>query len=180
MVFCSLALFNIIMHEKSSESIEISEIEKLNALQNLNKLKKISLEGAQEIEGEESVSIERIIDLGKNEELFGTISQNFNKFFDDLKFLKKFGVKLDGISYNIPNVTNKSMSPNMPYEVRFGGDITNKSGDIEDLFQEFDSLVAEVKKNSEGKQIRHSELPRNIDFNKKYYSFPVDFTITTK
>ncbi len=80
----------------------------------------------------------------------------------------------------MPSFNPKSPSTNLGYEVKFSGRIINKSGDIEDLFREFDSLVIEVKKNMPSSTIKYNELPRNIDFNKKYYDFPVEFTISNK
>jgi hypothetical protein len=175
---CAMILFNIFSYNKNYELTEVAEVARLSAMQNLNRIRKSSLEGAQNIEGEESTSIERVIDIGKNDELFGGIEQNFDRLLKDLEFLKDFGVVLNRVSYTIPNINNNSLTNNNGFEIRFGGKIINKSGDIEDLFQEFDSLVAETKKNMPDKQVKYSELPRNIDFNKKYYDLSIDFTIT--
>ena len=71
----------------------------------------------------------------------------------------------------------KAPTNNTNYQISFGGTVLNKSGDIEDLFTEFDALVNEVKKNLSNNQIKYSELPRDINFNQKYYSFPINFNI---
>jgi hypothetical protein len=74
--------------------------------------------------------------------------------------------------------SDKSPSKNTSYKINFNGDLFNKSGDIEDLFREFDILTNEVKRNMEKQKVSYAELPRNIDFNKKYYNFPIDFSVT--
>ena len=80
----------------------------------------------------------------------------------------------------MPGFNSKAPSANSEYDLVFGGDMFNDSGDIEDLFSEFDDLVIEVKENLVKNHIKYNDLPRNIDFNKKYYSFPVEFTATNK
>ena len=37
-----------------------------------------------------------------------------------------------------------------------------------------------MKKNITDSEIKYNELPRNIDFNQKYYDFPFEFRITKK
>ena len=54
------------------------------------------------------------------------------------------------------------------------------AGDIENLFTEFDKFVVQMKKSLPDYDIKYNELPRNIDFNQKYYDFPVEFRIISK
>ena len=67
----------------------------------------------------------------------------------------------------------------MSYKIALNGEISNRSGDIEDLFTEFDGLTSQLKKTFDKSKLTYSELPRNIDFTKKYYNFPIDFSITS-
>ncbi len=177
---CASILLTIIAQEKVSETIEVVEISKFDAIQNLAKLKQMALDRSARATGDKTITIEKIIDFGKTEELLGKTGSNFNDFYINLKFLKKFNVKLDKFSYRISSFDSKSPSATLEYETKFGGQLINKTGDIEDLFREFDSLAIEVKKNMPKSGVKYNELPRNIDFNKKYYDFPIDFTISNK
>jgi hypothetical protein len=172
--------FGIFSQSKVDEEIEIAEYQKFSALQNLGKLKTAAFKGDQnDNAGEEvDIDIEKITDFGKMEEALGFVGSNVMNFYVQMKFLKDFNVKLNGFSYSVTGFDNKSPAPNTNYKVNFSGEILNKSGDIEDLFRAFDGLVAEVKRNLDKNHINYSELPRNIDFNQKYYSFPIDFTIS--
>lgn len=175
---CSTILFSIFSAERIADHVEKAEIEKLSAMQEFTKLKHVALEGSNTDGSVDSVDFEQIIDLGKMEELLGSTGGNFIEFYIKLKFLKNVNVKLDRFSYTLTGFNPKSPAPKLSYDVRFGGELANKSGDIEDLFTEFDALLGEVKKNLGDSQIKYPSLPRDIDFNKKYYGFPVDFTAT--
>ena len=177
---CASIVYTIVSQEKISEAVEIAEINKFETIQNLAKLKKMALDGADISEENSDITLERVVDLGRTEELLGKAGADFSQFYNNLKFLKSYRVKLDKVAYRMSGFNAKAPSSIADYELEFGGQIINKSGDIEDLFREFDSLVNEVRKNMPGKTVRYNELPRNIDFNKKYYSFPIDFTISNK
>lgn len=180
MMICAMILFTVISQEKISELIEIADTQKFSAFQELEKLKKSALEGTKITEDDKVVDIERISDFGKVQEILGSIGTSYYDIYVKLKFLKDFNVRLTKFSYLVPNINGKSPTvASNNYEFSFGGQLDNKSGDIEDLFKEFDALVIEVKKNL-GASVKYNDLPRNIDFNKKYYSFPVEFTVSTK
>lgn len=180
MGICAIILYTVISQDKIGELIEVAETEKLSAIQQLASLKKATLVGSQSADDGETVDVERITDFGKMEEVFGPMDIDIGELYIQLKFLKDFNVKLNKFSYSLAGMNSKSPSKNLNYDVGFGGNILNQSGDIEDLFREFDTLVIEVKKNLSNSQIKYNDLPRNIDFNKKYYDFPVDFTATNK
>ena len=82
-------------------------------------------------------------------------------------------------SYSVPSFDYKNPEAykNKKYSISFRGDLGNKSGDIDDLFKGFDSLTAKTKKNFPNDSVRSSDIPRNIDFAQKYYTFPVEFTL---
>lgn len=177
-MICAIGLFTILTEDKVGEIIDIAETEKFSAIQQLSRLKNSALNGTQTTEDGEVVDIERVIDFGKTEEMLGSIGTNFVDYYVGLKFLKDFNVKLSGFTYSLQSFNSKMPISKTTYKITFSGEIINQSGDIEDLFREFDTLALEVKKNLSKNQVKYAELPRDIDFNKKYYSFPVDFTIT--
>lgn len=180
MMICAAFSLLIFSRDKTSNLILSTETERISVSQELNKIRDSTLKDqAVNSESGEIHQITEIMDLGKIEEVLGEVGINFMEFYINLKFLKNFNVKLNSFSYSINNFNSKApVSNSSDYKISFAGDIINQSGNIDDLFREFDTLVTEVKKNLENNQVTYSELPRDIDFNQKYYSFPVVFTIT--
>ena len=155
-----------------------AEAQKTAAAEDFSQIQKMALEGAKTNEDGEAVDIEKVTDFGKIEQALGSVGTSVSDFYIKLKFLKNFNVKLSSFTYAIVGFNQKSPSPSQNYKITLNGQILNKSGDIEDLFNEFDSLVVKVKDNLNKNQVSYTDLPRNIDFNQKYYSFPIDFSIS--
>jgi hypothetical protein len=147
-------------------------------VQNLAKLNRVNVNDLEN--PVEQISAEKIVDFGKNEETFNPLQQNFVGLYENLKFVRESNFKITKISYQISNKNADNVAELKNFTIRFNGEIKNAGGDIEDLFQDFDSLTSQVKNNFKNTAIKHSDLPRNIDFGKKYYALPVDFTISNK
>lgn len=177
-LICVAIFTSLLIKHRSDELIKSFEIVKNSSSQNYEELKNKALNDSKESGIDKSISVERIMDFGKVEEVLGSIGTNFVESYVTLKFLKDFNVKLSLFSYSLLNFSDKSPSKSIGYKINFNGDLFNKSGDIEDLFREFDILTNEVKRNMDKQKVTYVELPRSIDFSKKYYNFPIDFTIT--
>jgi len=145
------------------------------------KTKKVSMEGNFQ-QGDKEISIERVADFGRVEESLGPlVKYNFIETYSKMSFAKDFDIAVGSMSYNLSSFnSHNSNTKNSYVETIFSGKLINKSGDIEALFTEFDKFVVEMKKNITDSEIKYNELPRNIDFNQKYYSFPFEFRITKK
>ena len=98
-----------------------------------------------------------------------------------MAFSNQFNLKFNFFSYTLIsfNSHNKS-NVSAQKQITLIGKLYNKSGDIEDLFTEFDKYLVELKKSLVDYEIKYNELPRNIDFNQKYYDFPIEFRIISK
>lgn len=178
-LICGMSVFSIISQNNSGESIDIAETQKFSAIQELTKIKITAFNGEVSEDNNNNDAL-RIMDFGKIEEVLGSAEINFIELYNQLKFLKNFYVKLDSYSYSLSDFTAKSPTTNLNYKITLSGNLLNKSGDIEDLFKEFDSLIVQIKKNLSKSEITYSELAKDIDFNKKYYSFPIDFSLSNK
>lgn len=174
-IFCILTM---VSQEKNSASIEEAEIKRISSVQDLAKLNRVNIDSQEDSLLE--ISAERIVDFGKNEETFDPLLQSFIGIYERLKFVRENNLKIAKISYQIPNKDAKNIEALKSFVLKFNGEIKNSSGDIEDLFQDFDGLTSQVKSNFKNKLVKHNELPRNIDFSKKYYTLPVDFIISNK
>ena len=128
---------------------------------------------------DESVSFERVIDIGKIDEFFKNHDNDFFSFYKKLSYFIKININVSQFNYTLENYDIIKMS-NSKYRFNIVGEIFNQSGDIEDLFKEFDTLLVETSKTYNQSTVNFSELPKDIDFSKKYYSFPINFSVISK
>ncbi len=155
------------------------EAEKRRALatQELRQAKSPEKEQVNITENGNVIDAERIIDFGKIEESIGSVGIDIEKYYAKMRFLKNSDVKLTSFSYKLQSFNYKSPAKS-GYVMSFNGDLTNKSGDIDDLFKSFDVLTRKTKQNFPKETIKYNEIPRNIDFVQKYYTFPIEFTLS--
>lgn len=178
MLIGSFFLLAIQSQNNAEEAKAIAETDRLTALKLLNKIKDDALDGEVFTEGGVIIDIDRILDIGKIAETLSAIDVNPAEPYIKLKFIKEYGVKIKRFSYNVTNFSYKKPLNKTLYKISFNGEIANRSGDIEDLFIEFDGLASQIKKTFSDNKVTYSELPRNIDFAKKHYFFPIEFSIT--
>jgi hypothetical protein len=169
-----------ITNKSITEKIDKAQDLKIIALNQFAKVKKNSMQGNLQDSGKE-ISFERIGDFGRVEIGLGSMYHDFIKTYSLLKFIKNFELKFNFISYDLVDFNARiSNNNNAVKQLKLIGKIENKTGDIENLFTEFDNLLVEMRKNLPDYEIKYNELPRNIDFNQKYFSFPVEFRIISK
>ncbi|MFZ9181483.1 MAG: hypothetical protein ACO201_06415 [Rickettsiales bacterium] len=164
-----------------TDKIQKAQDQMILAQNEFAKIKKVSMEGNFQ-QGDKEISIERVADFGRVEESLGPlIKYNFIDTYSKMAFSKDFDINVSSMVYNLGGFnSHNSNTKNTIIETVFSGKIINKSGDIETLFTEFDKFIVEMKKNITDSEIKYNELPRNIDFNQKYYDFPFEFRITKK
>jgi len=177
MLICAAGVNTVTNINSIEESISVFETDKFSALQELTKVKSSALND-QNAESDEEVDIDRITDFGKVEELMSSVGINFIDFYTQLKFLKDFNLSLKTFSYSLAGFNNKAPVKNSNYKIDFSGDLLNSTGDIENLFEEFDKLTAEIKKNFPNNKTTYNEIPKTIDFNQKYYTYPTNFSLS--
>ncbi|MDX2082421.1 MAG: hypothetical protein SFV53_00320 [Rickettsiales bacterium] len=170
-VFIPSSTSKMVAQAKIERSIANRELEKANLLNDD--------QGPKITENNVVIENDQIVDIGKVNETISAIGTDFVKTYYDLSFLKKNDVKLLSFLYSISSSFNgKNIATKTKYSLSFKGNIDNKSGDINDIFKDFDSLSGEIKKKFADKKIEYPAIPRNIDFVQKYYTFPVEFTIS--
>ncbi len=175
-VFASI-LIVFLFGDKNTDLLFQAESSRLNAMREFSSIKLPTSAETGLTENGNPVDIERVIDFGKVHEFFSGIGTDIVKFYTNLRFLKSNDVKLYNFTYSLQSFDYKNPASSK-YLVSFKGDLANKSGDIDDLFKGFDSLAVKTKKNFSGQTVRYTEIPRNIDFVQKYYTFPVEFTVS--
>ena len=169
----------IISQDKIAQSVEVVEAERYSVNQELAKLKKLAFEGARISNEDQIVTAERVIDFGKIDEVLNFKKNGFIDYYTRLKPLKESGVKIGLFSYSLSNFNSKSPSLNQNCQVSFSGELSNSTGDIDDLFRKFDALTGTIKKTLAPDQVKYDELPRSLDFTTKYLTYPVSFTINS-
>lgn len=125
------------------------------------------------------MAAERVIDFGKIDEVLNVKDNSFVSYYNKLKLLKENDVKIISFSYNVIGFSNKSPSTNQNCQIAFSGKLFNGTGDIDDLFRKFDGLTKSIKKTFSSDQVKYDELPRTLDFNTKYLTYPINFTINS-
>ena len=163
--------------DKTTDLLFSAESSRLNAMREFSNIKLPKSNEAGLTENGNAVDIERVIDMGKIDETMNGVGTDITKFYTNLRYLKTSDVKLFSFIYSLQDFDYKNPAT-ARYLISFKGDLGNKSGDIDDLFKGFDSLAAKTKKNFSKETVRYTEIPRNIDFVQKYYTFPVEFTVS--
>lgn len=173
-----ISLVLLVNQVSYGSKIKSAESSKNNASQELDKLKKSGLETSKILK-EDEINIDKIFDYGRTEEQFGSLKISLQDLYTKLKFLKDFDMRLKRFAYSAQNFSPNVVSKKLAYKTEFSGDLHNESGDLDNLFKEFDALTGEVRKRFDKDQVTNNELPTNIDFNKKYHEFTVNFTISS-
>ncbi len=153
-----------------------SQKQKLLALSNYNNALSLSNESEKTSDIAEGLNINQIMDFGKIDENLRIKDKDFIAIYNELKFLKKYNVQLEKFSYFLIDFNQKAPSSYLSYQFGYNGNLNNKSGDIDDLFKDFDIMSNSTKKYFSEYQIEYKEIPKTIDFTQKYYTFPIEFT----
>lgn len=181
-----IILIKIIFSQyQSSKKVSAMVEERAQLTKKLQSISNAALDdNTKKIDGKTDVNDElanEIIDFGKVDETLSTVNVSISDFFNRLMMLKKYDVMVLSFGYNLAGYSPKAetFSGTRP-EFSISGEINDKSGDIETLFKKFDSLDLETKTKFLEYDIKYSEISKNIDFSKKYYSFPFDVSIKSK
>jgi hypothetical protein len=178
--FIFVAFLVFVTNESISEKIDKAQDQKIKALNEFGIMKKTSLQGTYQ-EGDKEVSIERVGDMGRVDEGLSNLDHDFIKTYSLMSFSKDFNIKFSSFSYGLASFnSHNSTNSTAQKQLILVGKLFNKSGDIENLFTEFDKFVVQMKKTLIDYEVNYNDLPRNIDFNQKYYDFPVEFRIVSK
>ncbi|MFT6220132.1 MAG: hypothetical protein ACJAW3_001041 [Lentimonas sp.] len=140
--------------------------------------KALDLDEKSDIKNEEKSALaDAIINFGRIDEILSKNSDNINSVYNQLIFIKSYSVAINSFSYQLTNYKPK-LSKNKTKEIFIvGGVLSDESGDIEALFRKFDNLTLNTKKQFPEDKIKYSELSKDVDFSKKYYSFPINLSI---
>lgn len=174
-----IMIFSITTNMAITDKIDKAQIQKIGSLNELSKVKKLSMQGSFMEEGKE-ISIEKVGDMGRVEEALGKYLPNFLKTYSLMSFSRDFDIKFNFFSYSLIDFNTHNSNNNTKKQLTLIGKLYNKSGDIENLFTEFDKYIIQMKKSLPDYNINYNDLPRTIDFNQKYYDYPVEFRIIEK
>ena len=168
---------NIYFHQSSEKKIEEFENYRSLASDELSRIKKSFLAETQENIETIVDTPDRIDDLGKMQEIFNNITNKNIEMYNKLKFLKSYNVVLDRFVLTGGSINNKIPSQIPSYQISISGNLVNQTGDIDELFGLFDDLNSAVIKEYEGNEVKGKEMARDMDFTKKYYTYPINFEI---
>ena len=159
--------------------IEDAEIEKFKNFQKAKAIKVKNLQSVTEDAETANLSFERVSDFGKIDEHFSPITSDFYNIYYKLAFLKDYNITLKNFNYNL-DIKPESPNANSKYSYSTTGTMMNPTGELETAFIDFDDLIAKLKGEFNKETLKYEELPKDVEIGKKYYSFPVNFTIEKK
>ena len=183
LLFALLAVFIQFFIHKHQFNNTISKmyVERAELEKKFQSVNNAALEGeAEEKKGDNNLANE-IIYFGKIDSSLSKVGVNIVDAFGQLSLIKKHGVIANSFVYKIPSYNPKAQSfTNDHFQLVVAGEISDASGDVEILFRKFDALGFETKNKLSSYNIKFSEISKNVDFSKKYYSFPFELTIENK
>ena len=172
----AITMFSI----KTRSIIKSAESSKKIAEENLVNTKSLASKENIEDESKASADVIKIIDYGKIDESLSTVGVDYNKLYVNLKFLKNYNTILTDFTYSLSNFDQKNPTPYTKYTLSLKGDLDNKTGDIDDLFKNFDNLINFTKNSFTAYIVSSNEIPRTIDFTKRYYTYPIELKLESK
>lgn len=164
----------------SSKLVNINKNALREKLEDVNSQQLVAKEEEQDKIAESKITLEKIIDIGKLYEALGVEPYHHMEAYKKLDILSKFDVNVTGFLYEKPMLEQKNPRKVDSYNLAFYGTLFNKTGDVEELFRNFDDFNQNVKKEFMDFEITNRELPRDIDFSKKYYETQIQFKATKK
>ena len=144
------------------------------------------------------INLEQLMDFGKLNEALNKDNVNVNDFFDKLSFIKDHYTTINSITLTLSdtNLNNAMQQQNLPNQkdqvrrieantklslrVAIAGTIKIKSGNVEELLKGFDALNKESKTVFSQYNVVYDDLSKDLNFNKKYYDFPVNLRVESK
>lgn len=171
-------LVNINIRLDYDKKIDAAEISMFKSTEALHKIQNKVLNTTNE--SGKNINIEQAIDIGKIHDVMKDKTSHIFKLYKDFGYIKNYDIVLTRFNYIMEGYNRSSPQKNSKYKLSLSGKLYNKTGNIDSLFNQFDSIDKDSKNIIKGHSIKFSKIPRNIDFNKKYYEFPLDFTISSK
>lgn len=166
---------NFYGNDKNIEELAKNRIQLEQKLQVIN-----SAALGSDVDNKNSDLANQIIDFGKIYELFSKNNFDIAQLFSKMRFIRHYDSTINTFVYNLVDYKSGAQSFSDKSKMNFTGTISDVSGDIEVLFKKFDALNLETKKKFPEYVIKYSDPPKDIDFGKKYYSFPFTLTLESK
>jgi hypothetical protein len=173
-VFFGYMLIKIFINQiDRDEEIVNLKLKQSNLEIKLNEIKKQSL-GSKSSQDE----FYEIIDFGQIDNFFKNKEYTYIEALKTSEIISKDKNIINNISYSIKDLFNNNIKTN--YTLKIKGSVLNKDGDIDKLFTNFDNLILSLKTNLGQNKLKYTDIPNNINFNKKFYKYPFNITIESQ
>ncbi|MDR1926790.1 MAG: hypothetical protein LBQ13_03855 [Endomicrobium sp.] len=103
---------------------------------------------------------------------------------DPFDFLAKFSeissdnIIVNSVVWRINNFRKNNFVMKYDSIYQIDSILINRSGKIDDLFKLYENVDRAIKNSFKNQTIKMSSLPKNIDFNTNYFSFPLKIDVT--
>lgn len=172
-------MVNIFISKDSyEENLSVIKLKKQAIEKNFENVKIIALDGDENKEG--ILQIDEIMDFGRIDDALSKVNNDVFEILSKFRFVKNSNALADNFEYGIKNYDPKIENNSVKISFSLSGKVLSTSGDVEDMFRKFDDLSLEAKTNFDKYEVKSSDLPKDIDFGKKYYSFPFSLKLNSK
>ena len=97
----------------------------------------------------------------------------FIRMFKDFSILVNETYIVNNFTWNVKNFSKLIFNPNPKSVFVIEGNLINKTGKIDDLFKIYETFNKNLRNKFNRYLIKIPPLPKNINFNMDYYSFPL-------
>jgi hypothetical protein len=175
--------YSVIYNSNYKNILKEKEEKKIEAETEFSESKKLLANFKLKSSNGTNLELADIIDIGSFYEKYGKQTSKPWDYYEKLSFLNKAGYIADKYNFSSSSSQQKDSkllggsSDTNKFLLEISGSLINESGEIDALFKKYDDLLSKSESSLKEEKYKFSELPKNIDFNKKYYDFPVELQI---
>lgn len=166
--------FNFFYTNKNKKKINNIKVEIKNKKFKVEESKRKSIKDS-------SINIDDVLD---SVTVYGEITKSYISPFASIMTFSNMAqdlIIINMIKWKIKNFDKQILAEQIyKYNINIDGVIINKSGKIDDLFKVYDNFEKKIKETFSKANITLSSLPKNINFNISYFSFPIKIEISEK
>ena len=131
--------------------------------------------------GDGILNLDEIIDITSFYEEIRVVSMNpFNLLKKFSSTFKNNEIIVNNLSWKLDNLVKNNLSQKSKNSMVMNSLLINKTGKIDDLFKVYENTNNLLKTNLSNYDITLSDLPKNINFNTNYFTFPVRINFVEK
>ena len=128
--------------------------------------------------GDKYEDIDEIINIGFFYLVADKYNKNFMNVFNILGDLNAKDLsKIKSLKFDLKNFNAIALNENSKISLNLEVDLKNSTGTMDDLFKKYDNYKKEFNTLFKSSKSVFSNLPTNIEYNKKHFTFPITINV---